>query len=634
MPDKQIFSDILKRINPYYDVINLIISSLLLLVSAYYAINGIKLGLVLIATIFGVLGVVLFVLRKKIVIEKKLMVTLLLMLIIVLRSFVLNGFIGSGFLGIGVIFTVAFIFLPPSRSLPFAGVIIICYTSIAYMVNQGLINIDGHMKLMTEYKNEWYAQVVTLIGVVAITYLSISAIKKLAVTSLKEYEESNKQLMNQQALLEENQEELIRLAYYDQLTNVYNQYYLTEVLNNNPFYDGQKDVLVALVEIAQLKALNTYYGSKAVDELLVDVTNTFKSALMKHQVVGRLSSDEWVFILPKYSNEQFDQFFKDSIMGQKDEFNVFSSVDQNPYYTVTTLWQPESEDLSEAFNRCRTSVRYAKVNQIFTTLAYDVYMNDQFDYETKLISSVEKAMEEDLFQVWFQGKYNTKDDNISSYEALARWFTKEGDYISPGEFIPLINSSIYLHTFSKYIFKKSLKTFEVLQEQREELLTISINVSPLFFKRNDFESFLNEALEQTTIKASQITLEITEDIYIEHYASVAAKLNRLQKIGFTISLDDFGTGFSSLNHINTMTIDEIKIDREIVSQITSSDKSLLLVDLVVKMAEKMQCQVVAEGVETKEQVDLLKEHGIHLIQGYYYSKPQPLDFILEDSVLN
>jgi len=273
-------------------------------------------------------------------------------------------------------------------------------------------------------------------------------------------------------------------------------------------------------------------------------------------------------------------------------------------------------------------LKYAKENEFQGLVEFKESMFTGYEDKERMRSKIEHALIEDEFHVHFQGKWFIKEQEICGYEALARW-NSPGGAISPAVFIPLINKSNYMDDFSRMIINKALADFELIQSASTRRLTLSLNISPLFFLKAQFEDFIIKAIKKTQLSPSQIILEITEDVFINDYDEINQKIIRLKKAGIALSLDDFGSGYSSLNHINNIDIDELKVDKSIIDGILNNPKSLILYQMVASLAEKMGCNLVAEGVETVEQLNCLLEVGCDSIQGYYFSKPLCKEDIIE-----
>ena len=632
MSKSSVFYKILKNVEPYYNIVNLLLSSSLLLLSFFYFVNQSKIEFAFFAVLIGFVGIVIFVLKNKIDITNKLMITIASLFLFVVRSFLMNGFIGSGFLGIALLITICIIFFSSKRSLLLVSLAIIIYSIMAILVNFDLIDVTHHMRSINEYKSEWYAQLVTLLIFSSIVYISIQSIKIVLVRTLKELETKNSTLIKQSKEVLKQKEQLRKLAYFDQATMIYNNYYLTEILPYELTHYGS-EVFVAIIDITELKVINSIYAFHEVEQYLKDVVDIFKKKLPAQGILGRYSSDELIFIIPNYNIAEFHEYLTNSSLEFKHVMESLSSIERHPYFIAYTLWNSTNDTIIDAYKTCRIAIEYAQKNSADYIVEYKDEMSTSLERSTKLLSLVEGDIEDDTFQVWYQGKFHLEHQNFIGFEALSRWFLKTGEFVSPAEFIPLINNSRYLIPFNEYIIKKSVSEFEKLQNCSERDLSLSLNISPLFLQYYKFEDFIHETIRNSLLNPSQIILEITEDIFLESSVVNINKINRLIELGYSFSLDDFGSGYSSLNQLNSISIREVKIDRSIISNITKNQNSQVIVELVSKMGEQLGFKVVAEGIENEEEVNLIAQLGINIIQGYYYSKPQSIEQFIQENTL-
>ncbi len=624
MKENAIFQKILKDIEPFYNIINIVLSASLLSLSVFYLLTRQKTGFVYFGIFAGFVGVILYVLRKKIAIRNKLTITLIFLILFVLRSFLSNGFIGSGFLGISLLITLSILFLSPKRSILLASLSIAIYMLIAVLINYGLVDITNHLISANDYKAEWYAQFVTLLICTTTVYISIHSIKKILFNSLGDLESNNSQLLTQSEELKVQREKLKKLAYFDTQTKLYNYYYLTEVLPLEIDCHND-DVFVSIIDVRELKLINSLYGSSKINEHLKVVFDTFNSNLPNDAFLGRYSSDEFVFIIPNWTMDDFTEYLSQGSKLITNSLEILSIIERQPYFISHTSCNLKEISLVEAYKSCRIAIDYAVDNKASYIVEYKAEMSQILDRKTKLLSLIDNAIENSEFQVWFQGKYYLDHSKFMGYEALSRWFLDTGEFISPTEFIPLVNNTKYLVPFNEMIIKKSISEFERLQKYSEDKLSLSINISPLFLSYIHFESIITDIVQVSTLSPSQVILEITEDVFFDNSEKNNQIIHRLKEKGFRFSLDDFGSGFSSLSQIAAIEINELKIDRSIIKEVLSSKKSQTLIELVSKLGRTLSLQIVAEGVECKEEVEMLKQYGINIIQGYHYTKPQSVD---------
>lgn len=250
---------------------------------------------------------------------------------------------------------------------------------------------------------------------------------------------------------------------------------------------------------------------------------------------------------------------------------------------------------------------------------FDEVLENKLVEEQKIESSMEDALKNGEFKVFYQPKTLTSNEKLIGAEALIRWY-KDGDIISPGKFIPLFEKNKFIIKLDLYVFEQVCKDMASWKEKYDYCPTISINVSKEHFVD---ENFINEYVKianNYNLDRSCIDLEITESATIDGKIDILKILNSIKEKGFTISIDDFGTGYSSLSMLQNMPIDIIKIDKVFVDKADlNSDKNII--NYIMILANRLGLKTIAEGVETKEQVDFIKGIKCDMIQGYYYSKP-------------
>ncbi len=266
------------------------------------------------------------------------------------------------------------------------------------------------------------------------------------------------------------------------------------------------------------------------------------------------------------------------------------------------------------------------------TSCYDFYSAELHEKELHhehLINDMDRALAEKQFKVYFQPKYNIQGDRpvLVSAEALVRWFHPEFGMVSPGEFISLFESNGLIQKLDRYVWSEAAAQIRRWKDEFDFLLPVSVNVSRV----DIFDPELNDVLKDITssngLDTKDLLLEITESAYTDSTNSkeITQKVTSLRNMGFKIEMDDFGCGYSSLNMLTSLPIDALKLDMKFIRNICNNKKNFKLVGIMVEIARLLEVPVIAEGVETKEQMEMLKSIGCDVIQGYYFSKPVPAD---------
>lgn len=277
------------------------------------------------------------------------------------------------------------------------------------------------------------------------------------------------------------------------------------------------------------------------------------------------------------------------------------------------------------YQKASIALQVAKESHYLHTIAYEDDMYYAIERETRMRGLVETAIRKDEFLLYYQNKVNAHTEEVVGVEALARWFPAEIDAIGPSEFIPLIVRAGLMSRFSSYVIQKALDDYPLIVKKFGPHVTLSINISPSIFNSDNFVEFVTANIAQRGIDPSKIYLEITEDFLVSDFDRIATKIKMLRAEGVRIALDDFGTGYSSLNYLTSVQFDEIKVDKRFIDGILGDFRARALLKSIVDIGRAFDYMIVAEGVETEEQVEVVRRIGCSLIQGYAYSKPEPIE---------
>ncbi len=285
----------------------------------------------------------------------------------------------------------------------------------------------------------------------------------------------------------------------------------------------------------------------------------------------------------------------------------------------------KAADIETRFDRAAVACNSLRGNYTTGCSVYDDKMHQKELYSEKLIGDMDTGVEEKQFKVYYQPKYDIRgvDPLLCSAEALIRWQHPDYGLVGPGAFVPLFEENGLVKKLDHYVWREAAAQIKAWKEKFGVTMPVSVNVSRVDISDPGFEKEITDIVEEFGIDPSEYLLEITESAYTDNSEEIIETVNRLREKGFRVEMDDFGSGYSSLNMLASLPIDALKLDMAFIRKIGQNDKDLRMVQLMIDIAEFMQIPVVAEGVETKEQYDLLKKAGCDIIQGYYFSKPVP-----------
>ena len=227
--------------------------------------------------------------------------------------------------------------------------------------------------------------------------------------------------------------------------------------------------------------------------------------------------------------------------------------------------------------------------------------------------------------MYMQPKYMLKDNSLCGAEVLCRWLHPVKGLIPPNDFIPLFEKNGFILKLDEYMWEQACQTLRGWLDEGREPVPLSVNISRYHIRHNDLVAVFTRLLDKYGLTSDMLTLEITESLFLDKPEELNHVLSHLQAMGFKLEVDDFGSGFSSLNLIRNIAVDTIKIDKDFLDSEISSEKGKIVVNHTISMAKDLQLQVVAEGVETKEHVDFLKGSACDIAQGFYFAKPMPLE---------
>ena len=410
------------------------------------------------------------------------------------------------------------------------------------------------------------------------------------------------------------------LATYDELTGIYNKqafYAKTkEMLLDNP--DKNFDLL--RINIERFKVLNDLFGESTGDKLLRYIGKFLKEINLPLCVSGRLYADN--FVVCYEAGKGDSRRMINTLQMVADSFAI-----NNRTILSFGLYRIDDKTLpvSVMCDRANMALWKAKGNFKNPYCEYDEKMRQQVLKEQKIINAMEMAIQNKEFTLYLQPKYDIEKGIIIGAEALVRWISLENGFISPGDFIPVFENNGFVYEVDKFIWEESCRYLRKWLDEGLEVHPISVNVSRIDLYDPKLVQHLVDLREKYQLPSQYLELEITESAYTEDPEQIITITRQLREAGFVILMDDFGTGYSSLNMLKDIQIDVLKLDMGFLKSSDYSAKGGNILTAILKMAESLKMQTIAEGVETKEQVEFLKSIGCKYVQGFYYSKPLPVD---------
>ena len=258
-------------------------------------------------------------------------------------------------------------------------------------------------------------------------------------------------------------------------------------------------------------------------------------------------------------------------------------------------------------------------------IMYSSKIREQQRKESMIEESMEKALANNEFKVYLQPKYSPVTEELMGAEALVRWISDEKGFISPGEFIPIFEKNGFITRLDDYMIDAVASLQAEWKKEGRKFVPVSVNVSRLHFADENLADHIKDIVDKYDVEHNYIEIELTESAFFDDKEVLLNTISKLHKYGFTVSMDDFGSGYSSLNSLKNLPLDVIKLDGEFFNELEDKERGETVVKNTIVLAKDLNMKIVAEGIETKEQVEFLEKQGCDLIQGFYYARPMPVD---------
>lgn len=415
----------------------------------------------------------------------------------------------------------------------------------------------------------------------------------------------------------------------DYITGAYNSNMFVQYAKTLEKYNPDRKMDMVTVNIRRFHLLREMLGKNRSNYLLTRISDLLKAfAKKRNGIVGRGFSDYFMMYLETMENYEYYELEK-YIMDDLEE--EFYGINVRVRYGIYKCKKDESMviRIDRSKYACDLIRNDFEKNHEF----FDDSLNQDIVFKEILVQDFKRAIDEREFKVYYQPKYDAKGDKPYVYgaEALVRWMHPKFGFLPPAKFIELFEENGLIRNLDFYVWETTVNKIKYYEEKYKKDLPISVNVSRIDLFDDTLMNKLVDLVKKSGINIKNLHLEITESAYTKDSGIIINKVKSLRDMGFIIEMDDFGTGYSSLNMLTKMPFDYIKLDRSFINEISKDEKSYKMVELIVGMAKFLNSNIVCEGVETKDQVLMLKKLGASIIQGYYFSKP--LDEIHFDDLI-
>ena len=411
---------------------------------------------------------------------------------------------------------------------------------------------------------------------------------------------------------------IINQFQYDRLTGLYTKEFfyrrVRELLAQNP--DKEYDLICS--DIENFKLINDVFGMPAGDRLLCGIAALYTEMVGDRGLCSHFGADRFACLIERPRSYE-DAWFLEA--GTR--INAFSSTKN-----VVMKWgiypvEDRGISVEQMCDRALLAARGIKGRYGTHFAAYDDELRSKLLREQAITDGMEAALSGEQFEIYLQPKYRVRDDTLAGAEALVRWNHPEWGLLPPSEFIPLFEKNGFITRVDQYVWESVCAAMQAWDQKGLPPVSVSVNVSRADIYNADLPGILTETVERHGQPPSRLHLEITESAYTENPDQIIETVGRLRKLGFVVEMDDFGRGYSSLNMLNQMPLDVLKLDMKFIQSETAKPLHQGVLRFIMGLARSMNLSVVAEGVETREQLERLREIGCDYVQGYYFAKPLP-----------
>ncbi len=413
--------------------------------------------------------------------------------------------------------------------------------------------------------------------------------------------------------------QLISAAESDRLTGLYNSNFFVEYCDRMFQYHPEMHMDAIVLNIEQFHTINAMHGRDFGDEVLRSIGGEIAAMLGETEgIASRNEADRFdIFCLPQPDYRALLDRFQARANSIAPSVNIHVRMGVMP-------WQAQVEPIT-LFDRARTACNMVRGDYQNPLMIYDEEMRLRELRNQRLLNDLRPAVEERQFQVYYQPKYDIQCDppRLASAEALIRWRHPELGMLSPVDFIPLFEGNGLIGVVDSFVWREAAAQVAAWRDKYDFLLPVSVNLSRSDIFDPTLIDRLVKLVEDNALGYKYLKLEVTESAYTDNAKKVLDVIRRLRERGFEIEMDDFGSGYSSLNMLSDMPIDVLKMDMKFIRRIETSETDRRLVSLILDIARYLKVDVVAEGVETEGQLEILRRGKCDLVQGYYFSRPLP-----------
>ncbi|TGM24465.1 putative bifunctional diguanylate cyclase/phosphodiesterase [Leptospira meyeri] len=567
---------------------------------------------------FSVILFLEFLLKNKVPLIIRVFSLICTTIFISVLSYARSGLLGSAEISLTFMIVSFYVFLPPILSLISSLIISLLPSLFGGLIYFSWLRFPESLGIRNNNPREWFFNSVSLILFSVLTGFLIQRLRGKLIKNIVYLKESRSKILK-------SQKHIDKLAFYDSLTHLPNRY-LFEKLIQNRIISGVSESFLLLINLKGLKVINALHGIGFGDQILTLTGCVLKLYTDERPdiIVASLGGDEFILWIENSTKSKIEKAIVNFDLNNN-ELLTPDRLGHRLQYRVSGVQFPQDTNhLDEAIRKLSIAMNVAREDVLTKLVWFQTGMESKIEREQKLKNYLEKAINHKNFKIAYQEKVDISSKQTVGLEALARWSLPEFGNISPEEFIPIITKSELIVPFGKCIFEKTISHIPKLLDLYGKKIQISINISPIFFLYPNFNDYIIQYLSEHRINPKNIIFEITEDVFLDEIETIQKIVSELRSNGISVSLDDFGKGYSSLHYMQKIQFDELKIDKSFLDDIANSDRNFLLLESICHLADSLGLKTIAEGIENEEQLQRLKQTSCHVVQGYLYSRPQIL----------
>jgi diguanylate cyclase (GGDEF)-like protein len=376
-----------------------------------------------------------------------------------------------------------------------------------------------------------------------------------------------------------------------------------------------------MIDLDNFKRVNDSLGHQAGDTVLCEISKRLKACVRKSDTIGRMGGDEFVVLLPDLRSDKDAEDVCQKLLAAiaqpirigKHEIIVTASIGIGLF--------PGCNDVDSLFKNADLAMYRVKTNGRNGAQVYSPAIGMQGLQTLQMESALRNALEAEEFEIMYQPQISFAEGRMLGVEALLRWNSVEFGLVGPGTFIPIAEETGLIVPIGEWVLLQSCKEVAAMQRQLDFEFSVAVNISPRQFQQKNFPATVERALRSSGLKPEQLELEINEHLLMVDSDESLEIMERVRKLGVRFAIDDFGTGFSNMGYITRFAVDRIKIDRSFISRCDSDENSRAVTAAIIALAHSLQIEVIAEGVESEQHVQMLRQMSCDQAQGYFYSRP-------------